>query len=275
MLVNNPLILTKENVTKPEKQFEQDIICNPVYQKNFIQYNGNIYYAKNTRFIANELIGEYISKYFNLQTINNIIAQVEEEVIPHRYCNKVLLTELFTSRYNQYYQIDTFDKVKFYDNIGLRNLNNLEIFNGVNLTKENLENLTQDLKKLIIRDFMTNQRDRHKENFIFEMNSSKEVKLCPVYDYEHSFGVGTSSYSRYFNIFNFDLNDKKVLKFILIDIYLQELLHMAMDLKIEKILSQIEQEHDCTFFDHEKEKYKKVIHENQKSIKNKRLIKRI
>lgn len=275
MLINNPLILTKENVTNPEKRLEQDIICYPVYQRNFIQYNGKIYYAKNTMYIENEIIGEYISKYFNLQTVNNTIAQVEDEVIPYRYCNKVLLTELFTRRYNQYYQIDSFDKVKFYDSIGLRNFNNLEIFNGVNLSKENIKTLTQDLKKLMIRDFITDQHDRHKENFIFEMNSLKVVKLCPVYDYEHSFGVGASAYSKYFNIFNFDLDDKKVLKFILIDIYIQELLHLAMDLKIEKILSQIEQEHDCTFFDYEKEKYKKVINENQKNIKNKRLIKRI
>lgn len=221
----------------------ENIFCAKKHKNEFIKLNGKIYHVKDTFLFLNELIGEEVSKYFNLQTVDSIFSiRTLSTSLPD--CDEMLLlTELFTNKHQKYDDVYLFQKFKFYDDIGLDNIDCLYCYSPknttevINISSKYYLKLQEDIKKLCIRDFITQQRDRHSDNFMFSYDNEK-VELIPVFDYEHSFGDGRFL-DKYFGYFDFDLELDKVIEYSKKDSFIQMLLKKAMNMDMNLIIDKL------------------------------------
>lgn len=253
---------------------KKNIFCNEYYENNFIKYNGKIYYVKfnNNYSIFNELLGEKISEYFGLQTIKNMLVKLQTEK------GQILHGTMSLNFVKQNENYSHFDKnifpfIKIKNDVGLDNLNRLRIFKGKNMIhimdKKRYIELLCDLKKLIVRDYISRQCDRNSKNIMLKYKGNK-VKLMPVYDYENSFFL--NFYSEYCNIFNFDYRNKLVKDFVRNDNYFQELMYRAMDIDIFSLIEMIEDEYGVHLKDEEKIDYSNFISLRKSMIRGFNLI---
>ena len=253
---------------------KKNIFCNEYYENNFIKYNGKIYYVKfnNNYSIFNELLGEKISEYFGLQTIKNMLVKLQTEK------GQILHGTMSLNFVKQNENYSHFDKnifpfIRNNDGVGLDNLNRLRIFKGKNMIhimdKKCYIELLCDLKKLIVRDYISRQCDRNSKNIMLKYKGNK-VKLMPVYDYENSFFL--NFYSEYCNIFNFDYRNKIVKDFVRNDNYFQELMYRAMDIDIFSLIEMIEDEYGVHLKDEEKIDYSNFISLRKSMIRGFNLI---
>lgn len=211
---------------------EKNLFCTHKHINEFKKINGKIYKIKNTTLILDELIGEEVSKYFKLQTVDSTIAMEGDSIC--------LLTELFTRPGAEYGNFYNFKDVDANTLVGLDNLDRLRYFKSekqdkiITISKKSYNKLLKDIKKMIVRDFITTQRDRHSKNFMFEVEGNK-VELMPIYDYEYSFGHGLRYRPRYIGLFDMRLDLKKVREYIKGDKYLQFLLYKSLNVNIISI----------------------------------------
>ncbi len=239
---------------------------------SFVKIDGVLYHIKMRQiiYIVNELIGELISQYFKLDTVKSTMYKDENESYYW------LLSKVFTNEKERYSYLDwLFPDLINSSTIGLDNLNNLSRIYSLShrkiydVSKSDLEKLSLSLRKLIVRDFITNQTDRHSANFMFSIYRS-HVKLMPVYDYEHSFKK--AEMLKYLGYFDFDLNKEKVIKFVQNDDIFQELLEVAMCLDMKKIIKQLEEEYPILLNILEKYDYSSIIRKKQNEIKRYKLL---
>lgn len=242
------------------------------HKYSFVKIDGTLYHKKMRHrvYIVNELVGEFISQYFGLDTVKSIMYK---DIKPSYYW---LLSKVFTNNIEHYSYLDSlFPGFINSSTIGLDNLNNLSrIYSFTHrkiydVSKRDLEKLSLSLRKLIVRDFITNQTDRHGANFMFSFNKS-HVKLMPVYDYEHSFKK--AEMKKFLGYFDFNLNDEDVIKFIKNDDIFQELLEIAMCLDMRKIIKQLEDEYPILLNILEKHDYTSIIRKKQSEIKRYKLL---
>ncbi len=270
IIKNLPMIYLR-NTEKLSFESEASLLylCDAKYRNQFFKFNNKIYHFKITPRIAEELVGENISDFFDLQTVHSEISKIKFKRFSHKsIC--ILLTEVFTNESHQYFSFGDFNQIKINDDIGLDNLNHLEYINHYKLSPKNLQELGNDLRKMIVCDFLTNQLDRHIGNFMFEKDKLGYVKLCPVFDYEKS--LDSTKDVIFYNMFNLDLNSPKVLQFIRHDKYLQFLFIKAMSLNINDRLNQIENIYPIKFSSEERFNYTNCIAKKQNEIITKKLI---
>ena len=129
--------------------------------------------------------------------------------------------------------------------------------------------LLEDIKKLLVRDFISSQSDRHNCNMIFKVEKNN-VCLMPVYDYEHSFM--NNKFGEFFHIFDFDLKLKKVREYIRNDYTFQQLLIKAYYLNPEIIIEELENTYPVRLTQEERKAYIYIINNKQEKIKKYRLI---
>lgn len=253
---------------------KKNIFCNEYYEKNFIKYNGKIYYVKfkNDYAIFNELLGEKISEYFGLQTIKSMLIKLETKR-KHILYGTMSLNFVKQNENYSHFDKNIFPFIRNNDGVGLDNLNRLRIFKGKNMIhimdKKCYIELLCDLKKLIVRDYISRQCDRNSKNIMLKYKGNK-VKLMPVYDYENSFFL--NFYSEYCNIFNFDYRNKLVKDFVRNDNYFQELMYLAMDIDIFSLIEIIEDEYGVHLKDEEKIDYSSFISLRKSMIRGFNLI---
>ena len=276
MKIDENKISYLESIEIVEKKDENKLFYkDSCYKNNFIKYNNQIYYLKkcnphrNMSHILNEIIGEYISKYFNLNTVHNILIRDKDK----KYG---VMTRNFIDNKDDYFYFDNslFVNLENTPLVGLDNLNNLDyVFDKkskqIQLDDNNLNIFIKNVKKLIVRDFITRQTDRHSENIIVRCIENK-VYLMPIFDYEHSFC--NDDYYTFYHIFDFNLLLDKVCYIIRHDYYFQELLIHAMKLDIKYIIDRIENDYSIKLDNKEKECYREVIERQQNKIKKYRLI---
>lgn len=134
------------------------------YTKNWLKIDGKWFFVKKTydnlKFF-NELLGQEISSYFQLETVNYKIAKKFENY----YFATCLLSENFFEHNYDYLtfedlQIDTKDK---------------KLAERLNLIKQICQKykdenylLLEDIIKMSIRDLYSNMHDRHNRNFFFK-----------------------------------------------------------------------------------------------------------
>lgn len=256
------------NLTDEDKK---SIFCSPKYSHQFVKKDDVIYHAKLRRInlVVNEILGELISEYFDLDTVKSKIFRGGQ---PH-YC--WLLTKNFTI-FNEKYSYFT---DKLFPNLslekGLNKLNNLgqiyisEEDKYYTVDENDLKKLILSLKKLIVRDFMTNQVDRHYANFVLCYDKSF-IKLMPVFDYEHSFKDGTIA--KEFNLFDFKIWNDSAQNFIKEDDTFQELFEKALKLNMRKIIKKMCEEYPIRLSSSEKWDYESVTRERKNDIKRYKLI---
>lgn len=256
------------NLTDEDKK---SIFCSPKYSHQFVKKDDVIYHAKLRRInlVVNEILGELISEYFDLDTVKSKIFRGGQP----RYC--WLLTKNFTN-FNEKYSYFT---DKLFPNLNLEEgldklyclyqIYDKEIDKIYTVDENDLKKLILSLKKLIVRDFMTNQVDRHYANFVLCYDKSF-IKLMPVFDYEHSFKDGTIA--KEFNIFDFKIWNDSAQDFIKEDDTFQELFEKALKLNMRKIIKKMCEEYPIRLSSSEKWDYESVTRERKNDIKRYKLI---
>lgn len=243
------------------------------YNLYFYKIDGKLYHIKmqSIKGFINELLGRMINKYFELKTLKT-------EIIKNEYGKKYLITKNFIRGGHNYTNLNsgifpnfTYNYYGEYSKLSeLDNLNLIKYNMGskiVETDREDLIKLKNDLKAMIVADYIMNQSDRAFRNFMFEYKDN-HVYLMPLYDFEYSFN------NNFFgkNVFQIDVMDESILCYIRKDEDFQKLLYKAMELDMENILEKLMSKYPIKLNKTEIKEYSKVIMSKQKEIKEYKLI---
>lgn len=236
------------------------------YVDNWYKFDNEWYYFKrfntNSKFF-NELLGELVSKYFDLDTVEykltKAITPIETEygISSKNFCDKksFCLTCL---------DFDFSKKVN-----DLLSLSNLEKLKEYTKDEENYKKLLIKLKAFLIRDLYTSQMDRAYMNFLFKENKG-EISLAPLFDYEDSFGTPHTYYRNQIVLLSLESEEtKKVLK----DSTFQSLLNKMMLIDIKKLIEELEDRHKIVMPEDYKDYYKKYDEDIKKKVLDTKVIK--
>lgn len=210
----------------------------------------------------NELLGEIISKYFDLDTVHYNVAKLcvkgkkeEYGIISKNFCDK---NYLYKTAWD-------------YGLIPNDNLNILENIREICESDNEYLILLKDLKKFFIRDFYVSQLDRTGNNFMFKVGK-EGIRLAPLYDYENSF----ESYrpEKYRNqIAGIDILSSDTRRILTKDEMFQELLYSIMQISMEEFLQTVEDTHKITISSDLKDYYMKHDTQIKQLIKEHHVIK--
>lgn len=212
----------------------------------------------------NELLGEAISEYFELDTIHYKVASLK---VANKDIEYGLASENFCSPENIYTR--TWDY-----NLGSGSIFELRKLLNICNSPEELKLLLSDMKKLIIRDFYTSQLDRSGNNFLFKQrkDGTEGKRLASLYDYENSF---ESIYPEIYRnqIICLDMKDPHLPKFFTSDDEYQAILSKIRDININEIMKTIEDKHNILIPSDMKEYYQEKDKEKKEIIKSNKLVK--
>ena len=267
--IEDKIVRLDDKLVKPLSEEDcWNLYCDEGYYGDFIKVNNTMYKVKHAdRKLENELIGEEIAKYFNLQTVNNFLVSYNGEIM--------LLNKVFTDMYGDYGTVTRFPKVKQDFLSGLNNLDNLTEYysidniTNISVSKKSQKHLKRDILKMVVCDYLMGQKDRVKSNFLFSFNKD-EVSLLPLFDYELSFlpDIKLSECNGYFN---FNLKQLSVIEYIKSSDYIKDLLNMAMQLDMNNIILRV-MEKGIVLTDNEKQLYIDCIKAKQEEIINSKVI---
>lgn len=247
------------------------------YLWNWYKFDNIWYYYKRYKSgqqFLNELLGEIISEYFELDTVHYKITKLH---LPNRQENFGITSKNFYNKNCIYKR--TFDyNFNFYTD--LRILKNCR---SICKSEDEYLDLLKEIKKLFIRDFYVSQQDRSGRNFQFKIDN--KIKLAPLYDYEDSFVQNASlaqfywAYKTYNNsplsiyanqLGTLNMEDEKTQELLRNDNYFQELIYKLLNANISEMLNEVENRHMIfipknykQYYMNHESKIKKIILENK------------
>ncbi len=212
---------------------------------------------------VNELLGEVISEYFDLDTVHYQVAQLcvkgeepEYGLVSKNFCSK------------EYLYTRTWDY-----NLTRGDIHYLDNLRDICKNEEEFKQLLSDMKKFIIRDFYTSQGDRSGNNFLFQekKDGSEGKRLAPLYDYENAYQIYPS---RIYNnqILYVDMKDKELPNFFKKDKEYQESLCKIRDADMNQLMDIVEERHNILIPNDLKEYYRTIDKEKKEIIKEYRLV---
>ena len=215
---------------------------------------GNDYY----HFIR-ELLGEVVSKYFYLDSVNYEIGKLinndkeQYGVLSKNFCDK-------KSKYRRIwdYGINLKRDLFIYDELWM-----------ICHDMDNYHSLSSDLKKLMVRDFYTSEGDRMAYNFLIKEKDG-EKRLAPLYDYSLSFEYVNPYYRSEIGIIN--INDKKCIKKIKEDYEFQYLFNHLMDVDMVSLLQEVEDKNHILIPGDDWRYFTKYDNDMKKLIRSKKII---
>jgi len=228
---------------------------------NWVNIDGTWYYYKNfpnysnpSANFLNELIGEFLANYIELETINYNIGCMN---LSNGEKNYGLLSPSFRKKGFKY--------ITPYD-LGLSpnqaNLNNLENIRYLCKNDKNHKKLVSQILKMIALDIYMDQNDRTVNNLLFKKKKGN-LELGPLYDYEQSFFVDkdtnnqpAGNYQAYILGLNLD-NKDALTKYP----ELKELFDIFLSIDITSVLEQIKEKFNLQIPNELKNEY---INYNQK-----------
>ena len=211
------------------------------FEDRWYYKNGKWFFVKTKDYdfhFVNELLGEVISIYFGLDTVNYQIAKVNSSY--------GLASMAFGERNSTYKLVSDYKVFPIYS---LKDLDNI---NSICTTKLEYLKLLRNIKKILIRDFYTSQADRFGKNILLKENTNG-ISLAPLFDYEKSFykpSVITFNHLAKLDITNRE--DRKILKN---DLDFQEQLVRLYTISIFDLLKEVEDRHGIKINSYLKEKY--------------------
>ena len=222
-----------ENISS-ETGVPQDLVSTKPIDR-WHKINGEWYYLKRFEYdfpFLNELLGEIISEYFDLDTIHYNVAQLHVKgenkgygVISKNFCD--VNTEYKTAwDYN-------FNRLK--------NISVLKRMRRICESDEQYALLLDDMKKFFIRDFYAAEQDRSGNNILFK-NDGNGPRLAPLYDYEDSFTTVHKHIYRN-QIAMLDISKPYTRQLILNDDRFQELFNKLMDINMKDFIDTLEERH--------------------------------
>jgi len=202
---------------------------------NWHEINGKWYFFKSDGYdfhFINELLGEVISEYFDLETVHYMVAKLCIKDKPEKLG---LASENFCDPDSTYKRCWDFN---------LDPQNNFSVLGQLRplcADHSNYLALLKDMKKFFIRDFYASQLDRTGNNFLFKITNGV-IRLAPLYDYENSFEATSPEIYRN-QIVSFDITNKNTQRLLKNDLKFQELLNKLIDANILEFLAKIEDKH--------------------------------
>lgn len=240
---------------------------------NWHQLQNGYYYFKhleNEHAFFNELLGEIISYYFDLDTAHYEVANLkvrstgEEQygVVSKNFCNPK-----YTYHTLSHYMCEC-DQFSFYSS-DLSIIDKLEVLCQ---TEDEFRLLQDDFKKMIIRNFYNAQSDGDGRNIILKTTPSG-IRLAPLFDYSDAY-VGINNLHRYvWDIGELNVEDRKTQELFRNDIAFQKLLHKLMDANMDEFIADIENSHKIIVPKKQAEHYKKYDKKIKQLVLENKLIK--
>ena len=224
------------NIVSKETNVPKKFIFKPPYEyflDHWFKVDNEWYFYKGyqvSMMLINELLGEKVSEYFDLETIHYHLAKFN-------YQGK---SEIGLAS-KSFCQVGF--KYKRAPELHLEQKEDLSVLDTIRKICQNDQEykaLLLDIKKMFVRDFMCSESDRHEGNFLFKINDSG-IRLAPLFDYEDSFIQSDPLYYHKW-LGSLDLNRFACIETIQKDPEWQELFEKAMQLDIPAIIEEIKDE---------------------------------
>ena len=204
-----------------------------------------------------------VSEYFGDETVNKKVVRAYNTGIYYLLSDNFIYDGFRYCNFND-------DKFK---SLNFKNHNNsillIDKIDTLDFNKEDLKLLKQDLKRMVISDYISKVQDRAYRNFMVRYHKDR-INLLPLYDYEFSF---LESDELYQNVFTFDNSNFDEIEYIRNDEDFQKYLYRAMDLDMKKIMHEFHDKYPIILTEEETNNYLTLVLNQQKKIKEFRLIK--
>lgn len=240
---------------------------------NWHKIDGEYHYFKplsSSRSFYNELLGEFISLYFDLESVDYHIAKLMVDGQKEQYG---LLSKNFCTK--EYTYKTLFDYISECSELHLF-ANDLSIVNKIETicqTKEETALLQDDLKKLFIRHFYNTQCDGGNGQNIMLKKSEAGIRLATLYDYAFAY-VGLDDLSRYvWDVGELNVENEDTQNLFRDDPRFQELLYKLMDADIFQLLKQAEEKHNIVIPLKQKNEYSRYEKRVKELVLENKLIK--
>ena len=208
----------------------------PYAESNYINYK-----------LINELIGEYLANYLNVDVVHYEIGRFKDTY--------GLVSENFIKKGSKYYFLEDIDIPKDYTST-----NNLLLLKNRCKNIENYNKLINEIFKLVAIDIYMNQADRNDSNFQFRKEKGS-ISLAPLYDFEESFYEPFKDEYKSI-LLGIDIYDiKKYLE-------LKKLINKLLDLNIKDILYKIECDKNILIPKENKEYYEDFVSDRKMLLKS-------
>jgi hypothetical protein len=212
--------------------------------------------------LINELMGVKISKYFGLDTVDYKLAKLRQPgkqdeigLISENVC--VPGTKYLTCWDYNLCNYQNLDVIKY----GIRHLC---------VTPEAYQLFADDIKKLFVRDFYSQQLERTGYNIMLRQ-TSEGPRLDHLFDYERSFD--SPDYRIIRNQFGqFGLYRKQCREYVLGDDCFQESLNRFMDADINSFIEQVEDENGIDMGDVLKSHYRVKEKNLKRAVANSKIL---
>jgi hypothetical protein len=250
-----------------DKQSNQNVISDGCW----VQIENELYYFKvpstNLDYLK-ELLGEKVSKYFELSSVHYNLAEATYKKNNTSYHVYGLLSKWARTVSSQY---TTLENLINYDcqlkDFPYEDLDLLDIIDSLFPNQP----ILKEIRFFLVREFISHQIDRQPSEILIETNNDK-VNLGYLLDYEREWNSRLTYEYHLPNYFYFNPENKKVLSKIRNDDFMQEALIKAMNINILKILEEIEEEHKIRLINYDKDYFKNEELKVKKYIKDKKMI---
>lgn len=253
MINNNSNVFNIKDV-KYEGVYLPDIFKG--MRSNILTYNGKNYYYKyvwNDETIINELIGCYLAKYIDLESVEYKIGIINGKIY--------LLSEIFFDENFDYYYPE---KISYIDN------NNKNVY--INNIPEEFPYVREKLLKLIALDIKMGQYDRVSNSNLMIKKSkvSNYTDLAPIYDYGLSYpsDIQEESLLIYSNPYISIKKNKESFKSLIKDYpQIRNYFNILSNINILNTINDIEEKNNITVNNFLKKYYTKKDKEYNKILK--------
>lgn len=212
----------------------------------------------------NELLGEVISEYFGLDTVHYKVGKL---IVAGKEPTIGVVSENFCSPEYKYTRI-------FDYKLASGDIRYLEELGCICASEADFKLLLSDLKKFIIRDFYTSQRDRNGNNFLFreKRDGSEGKRLAELYDYENGYELYPKNIV--YNPLVYQNMEKDFLrKYFKRDPEYQEILSKVRDANMAGFLKEVEERHGVFIPNDIRNIYLEADKRKKEIVKTNRLVK--
>lgn len=230
-----------------------DVFC---FWNNWYKFHDKWYYFKKIMDekyfsselrILNELIGEYLAKYLDIDTIHYDLAKLNN--------NYGLASENFIKKGSKYCFLN--DISVPYNSYNTRNI---LLLHRECKNFDNYQKLVSEIFKQVAIDIYMNQTDRSYSNLQFRITNG-ELHLAPLYDFEESFRDPFNDEYRS-NLLGLSIDDIK-------DYHeLTDILNRLLELNIINVIDKISEEKNIIISSQNKEYYKGFVEDRKMLLKS-------
>ena len=245
--IENLVKMTDETIA-----FDKKSNLNPAINGLWINVGNDIYYfklMKNISYLLNDLLGVKITQYFGLPS-------VEYKLARGFYNGKEMFGLISKYQREENYQYENLEDIVYGSSSLIEtpfDVRTISFLDALEIAYPE-EPLSRQLKTLLVRDLVTNEKDRKMgEVHIRKNNTSKLVEIDKVYDYEMEWNLLDDDNDS-IDVLDINAEDinldykipglltltKESLPYIRTDTVIQENLNKFMDLEIVSLLEQVE-----------------------------------